>query len=86
MMPSMPLLPSSLVQRRAPGAVVVLLALFAPAVRAADLVIEPLETPVAHCNEIVLEIRLTGRDAGVRLSGYQLFLDFPASQLAPSRF
>jgi len=86
MMPSMPLLPSSLVQRRAPGAVVVLLALFAPAVRAADLVIEPLETPVAHCNEIVLEIRLTGRDAGVRLSGYQLFLDFPASQLAPLRF
>ncbi len=72
--------------RLAVSSVVVVLAISVANARADELVIEPLEPSVAHCNEIVLEIRLTGRDAETRLSGYQLFLDFTASQVVPLRF
>jgi hypothetical protein len=72
--------------RFAASSAVVFLVISVATARAAELVIEPLEPSVGHCNEIVLEIRLTGRDAETRLSGYQLFLDFTTSQVVPLRF
>ena len=58
----------------------------ADAVRAAELAIEPLAPTVAHCDEIVLELALRDLAVPVDLSGYQLFLRYPAAALRPLRF